>query len=128
MFSRVNWIYLAACTVLASMEFAHQPPTHLVIYSCLWSIVAFSYPLSLGFTRSELRFWSGILTFLVILTIAHLFELGLILAQESGGILHPDTDTVVFFGFYCIQPAASAIIWFPLGFLAFRLLTRLKAD
>jgi hypothetical protein len=119
---------LAACTVLASVQYAHLPPTHSVIYAYLWSLVAFSYPLGLTLSGSGLRFWSGILTLLLILTIAHLFELGVILGHESGGLLHPDLETVVLFGFYCIGPGASAIIWFPLGYLATRFLIRRKVD
>ncbi len=128
MFSRVNLIYLAVCTILASVQYAHLPPTHSVIYAYLWSLVAFSYPLGLTLTRSRLRFWSGILTLLLILTIVHLFELGVILAQESGGILHSDSVTIVLFGFYCIEPGTSAIIWFPLGYLASRFLIHRKID
>ena len=119
---------MAACTVLASVQYAHLPPTHSVIYAYLWSLVAFSYPLGLTLSGSGLRFWSGILALLLILTIAHLFELGVILAQESSGILHPDGETVVLFGFYCIGPAAGALIWFPLGYLASRFLIRRKLE
>jgi hypothetical protein len=127
MFKRPNVVYLAACAVLASIQYAHDPPAHQAIYAYLWAIVVFSYPLCLGLTRSGFRFLSGMLTLLLMLTISHLFALGLILSRESGGLLHPDTDTIALFGFYCIEPAVAAIIWFPLGYLMLRLLIRRKA-
>jgi hypothetical protein len=64
-----------------------------------------------------LRFWRGFLALLLMLTIAHLFELIVILLGEYGGILHPDWETVVLFGFRCIGPGGCAIVWYPLGYL-----------
>ena len=59
-----------------------------------------------------------------LLTISHLFELIVILLGENGGILHPDWETVVLFGFHCIEPGGTSIVWYPLGYLASWFLVR----
>jgi hypothetical protein len=45
---------------------------------------------------------------------------------RTNGFQHRDSDTVVLLGFYLIGPLLSATLFFPIGYLATRLLLRRK--
>lgn len=125
MWSKVNLIYLGVCICASFIEYAHLP-SHSTAYTYVWTVASFSYPIWLSLTRSKHGFWRGLLTLLLIFAISHVVEGLLVLSRGIGiqGILHPDSETVVLFGFRFVEPFGNAIIWYPLGFLASWLLGR----
>lgn len=126
MLNKVSISYLIICILVAAIEYAHLPPPRTVLFGYVWAILSLSFPFFYKPTRSGMGFLRSILILLLILTISHVVELIVILLQEGGvqEILHPDSMTVVLYGFHCIEPAAAAIIWFPIGFLGYWYLSR----
>lgn len=125
MLNKINLIYLVLCVCAAAVEHTLlKSPS--VAYTYVWTAICISYPFSIVIAQSSVKFWKGFLSLLVILAISQGLELAVILTREGGfqGLLHPDWETVIFFGFYSIEPLGNWIIWYPIGYLLVWLLFR----
>jgi len=127
MYSKVSIVYLAAYICISLIQYAHPPVVNQYPYVYMWAIAPFLYPFCLSLAHIETCFWKGLLTILLIPVMAQTLECALYLFKTNGFQSH-DFETVFWFSFYLIGPLCSAIIWYPIGYLAMWLLARRRVN
>lgn len=124
----VSLIYLVAYVAVMLVRFA-DPTTsvHRFPYEYVWGVGGILYPLCLRVMRTGWQFWRGLLMILLISVIAQAVEIVVYLIRTRS-YRYGDTDTIVLGGFYLIEPLASAILWYPIGYLVSWLLFQWRRE
>ncbi len=126
----VNLAYLIVYFCVFLIEDTLAPTFNRPAYVYAWAVGPLLYPfcLALGHVPTEFwkGFWRSLLTIIFITAVAYVLGAAVYLLRTEGFQV-PESITIVQLGFHLIGPLVSAVVWYPIGYLASWLLLHRKA-